>query len=82
MIDFHPVTLAAPLLLFCIWAAEERRYVILTVLATLAALTKEEVGLALAMLGVWMVVRGAGRRYGAFLAAAVARVGRPSPCWW
>ena len=68
--EFHPVTLAAPLLMFCIWAAEERRYLLLTVFATLAALTKEEVGLALAMLGVWMVVRGAGRRYGAFLAAA------------
>ena len=40
--EFHPVTLAAPLLMFCIWAAEERRYLVLTVLATLAALTKEE----------------------------------------
>ena len=68
--EFHPVTLAAPLLMYCIWAAEERRYLLLTVFATLAALTKEEVGLALAMLGLWMVVRGAGRRYGAFLAGA------------
>ena len=68
--EFHPVTLAAPLLLFCIWAAEERRHAILTVCAVLAALTKEEVGLALAMLGLWMVVRGLGRRYGAALAAA------------
>lgn len=68
--EFHPVTLAAPLLMFCIWAAEERRYLVLTVMASLAALTKEEVGLALAMLGVWMVVRGTGRRYGAFLAVA------------
>ncbi len=67
--EFHPVTLAAPLLLFCIWAAEERRYGVLTTCAVLAALTKEEVGLALAMLGLWMVVRGRGRRYGAALAA-------------
>ncbi|HSJ73981.1 MAG TPA: DUF2079 domain-containing protein [Miltoncostaeaceae bacterium] len=67
--EFHPVTLAAPLLLFCIWAAEERRYAPLTLFAVLAALTKEEVGLALAVLGVWMVVRGLGRRYGAALAA-------------
>jgi uncharacterized membrane protein len=67
--EFHPVTLAAPLLLFCIWAAEERRYALLTIFAALAALTKEEVGLALAVLGVWMVVRGLGRRYGAALAA-------------
>jgi uncharacterized membrane protein len=68
--EFHPVTLAAPLLLFCIWAAEERRYALLTTFAVLAALTKEEVGLALAVLGLWMVVRGLGRRYGAALAAA------------
>ena len=66
--EFHPVTLAAPLLLWCIWAAEERRYATLTVLAVLAALTKEEVGLALAVLGMWMIVRGLGRRYGAALA--------------
>jgi uncharacterized membrane protein len=67
--EFHPVTLAAPLLMFCIWAAEERRYALLSALAVVAALTKEEVGLALAMLGLWMVVRGLGRRYGAVLAA-------------
>ena len=68
--EFHPVTLAAPLLMFCIWAAEERRYATLTVLAVLAALAKEEVGLALAVLGVWMFVRGTGRRYGPLLALA------------
>jgi uncharacterized membrane protein len=68
--EFHPVTLAAPLLLTCIWAAEERRYLILSASAVLAALTKEEVGLALAVLGLWMVVRGRGGRYGAALAAA------------
>ena len=56
--------------MFCIWAAEERRYTTLTVLAVLAALTKEEVGLALAVLGVWMFVRGTGRRYGPLLAVA------------
>ncbi len=69
--EFHPVALAAPLLMFCIWAAEERRFMTLTIFAVLAALTKEEVALALAMLGVWMMVRGiTRRRYGAFLAAA------------
>ena len=69
--EFHPVTLAAPLLLYCIWAAEERRFLALTIFAVLAALTKEEVGLALAMLGIWMMVRGiTRRRYGAFLVAA------------
>ena len=67
--EFHPVTLAAPLLMWCIWAAEERRHVTLTVLAGLTLLTKEEVGLALAVLGVWMFVRGTGRRYGPALTA-------------
>ncbi|WP_217914258.1 DUF2079 domain-containing protein [Miltoncostaea marina] len=66
--EFHPVTLAAPLLLFCIWAAEERRPVVLGVCAALAVLCKEEVGLAVALIGGWMVVRGLGRRYGVALA--------------
>jgi uncharacterized membrane protein len=66
--DFHPVTLAAPLLMFCIWAAEERRWVVLGVCAPLAAMSKEQVGLAVAMLGLWLAVRGA-RRAGALLAA-------------
>ncbi len=69
--EFHPVTLAAPILLLAIWAADARRYGILAIAATAAALTKEEVGLALVMLGLWMAVRGA-RRAGALLAAASA----------
>lgn len=66
--DVHAVTLAAPLLMFCIWAAEERRWVVLATCAPLAALGKEQVGLALAVLGAWLAVRGA-RRAGAALAA-------------
>jgi uncharacterized membrane protein len=70
LFDFHPVTLAAPLLLWCIWAAVEHRNVTLGVLAVLAMMTKEQVGLALVFLGLWMVVT-LGRRYaGTFLAAA------------
>ncbi|MGD9696747.1 MAG: DUF2079 domain-containing protein [Thermoleophilia bacterium] len=68
--EFHAVTLAAPLLMLCIWAAEARRPWILGVAALLAVLTKEEVGLAVAMLGLWMAVRGLGRRYGVAMAAA------------
>ena len=67
--EFHPVTLAAPLLMWCIWAAEEARWVTLGVCAGLALLSKEEVGLALAMLGLWIAVRGGRRRAGAILAA-------------
>ena len=63
------MTLAAPLLLWCIWAAVAGRYVTLAVLAVLAAMTKEQVGLSLAILGLWMIF-SLGRRWaGAILAA-------------
>jgi len=68
--EFHPVTLAAPLLLYCVWAAEEGRLVVLGLCATLAVLCKEEVGLALVVLGIWMIVRHRRRLAGAVLAAA------------
>ena len=55
--DFHPVTLATPLLLWCVWAIEARRPVLLAVFATLSVLTKEEVGLAVAGLGLWVLIR-------------------------
>ena len=68
--DFHAVTLAAPLLLWCIWAGVEGRYVTLGVTATLAVMTKEQVGLSLVIFGIWMAV-SLGRRWaGAILAAA------------
>jgi uncharacterized membrane protein len=68
--EFHPVTLAAPLLMYCIWAAEEGRLGVLAVCAPLALLCKEEVGLALVVLGIWMAVRHRRRLAGAVLAGA------------
>ena len=65
--EFHPVTLATPLLLWCIWAVDTDRTWVLMVLAPLAALTKEQVGVALAMIGVWALVRRSRRRVGAAL---------------
>jgi uncharacterized membrane protein len=56
--EFHPVTLAAPLLAFAIWAAEEGRLGWLAAFAAAAALSKEQVGLAFVPLGIWMAVRG------------------------
>jgi uncharacterized membrane protein len=70
LFDFHPVTLAAPLLLFCIWAIEERRDVVLVACAALACLTQEQVGLVVAGLAVWMWFRRPDRRR-----AAVALAG-------
>jgi uncharacterized membrane protein len=71
--EFHPVALATPLLVTALWAAEDRRPVWLAAACVLAALTKEQVGLAVAALGVWMLWRGLPRRWGAAaLAGGVA----------
>ena len=70
LFDFHPVTLAAPLLMYCIWAAEERHYVVLGICAALACLTQEQVGLVVAGLAVWMWFRHPDRRRAATILAA------------
>src|SRR5579862_2041629 len=49
--DFHAVALAAPLLLWALWALDARRYGWFLVAAVLAAATKEDVGLSVALLG-------------------------------
>lgn len=67
LFDFHPVTLAAPLLLFCIWAAEEARWVTLGVCATLAVLCQEQVGVIVAALAVWLWFRHPERRRAAVI---------------
>jgi uncharacterized membrane protein len=54
--EFHPVALACPLLLYAIWFLDEGRLVPFGAFAVLAALTKEEVALAVACLGVWYAV--------------------------
>lgn len=54
--DFHAVALATPLLLLALWAMDSRRYVWFVVAAVLAALTKEDVALALIPLGVYLAV--------------------------
>src|SRR5262249_7207949 len=57
LFDFHPVTLAAPLLLFCIWAAESDRWVVLGICAALACLCQEQVGVLIAVLAAWIWFR-------------------------
>ncbi len=66
--DLHAVTLAAPLLMLAIWAAETRRDWVLGAAVVLALLGKEQVGLAVAVLGVWMIVRQRRRIAGAVVA--------------
>ena len=74
LFDFHPATLAAPLLMFCIWAAEEARWWTLGVCATLTALCQEQMGLALVMIALWLAVRHPGRRVAAGVLASAAAV--------
>jgi uncharacterized membrane protein len=51
--EFHPVALACPLLLFAFWYLDEDRLGAFAVFAVLAALTKEEIPLVIAGMGVW-----------------------------
>ena len=51
--EFHPVALACPLLLFAFWYLDEDRLVPFAIFAVLAALTKEEIPLVIAGMGVW-----------------------------
>ncbi len=55
--DFHPVTLAVPLLLFMVWALDDDRLVLACLFAVLAALSKEDVPLVVAGIGIWFAIR-------------------------
>ena len=67
--DLHAVTLAAPIIMYAIWAAETRHNWVLGVMVGLALLSKEQVGLSIALLGLWMVIRHRRRIAGAIVAA-------------
>jgi uncharacterized membrane protein len=66
---FHPDAVAIGPLLFAYWAARNRRWRWFTVAAILAVICKEDVALAVAVLGVVVWFRG-DRRRGAIVAAA------------
>jgi uncharacterized membrane protein len=65
---FHPVSLAIPLLLFAIWYLDEARWLPFLAFATLAALTKEQVPLLIAGLGLWHAYRRRERLVGLAIA--------------
>jgi uncharacterized membrane protein len=67
--DFHPVALATPLLLGAIWFLDENRLVAFALCAGAACLTKEQIGLVVAMLGVWHAFGHGRRRAGAVIVA-------------
>ena len=71
--EFHPVALACPLLLYAIWYLDEDRLLPFAVFAVLACLTKEEVPLVVAGLGVWYgISRRRWRAGGAIAVVGVA----------
>jgi len=72
--DFHPVAFAAPLLLWGFWFLDGDRLVAFAAVAVPAALTKEQVGLVVAAIGVWYAFRPGRRRQGIAIALAGAAV--------
>ena len=76
--EFHPVALACPLLAFAIWYLDEERIWAFVPFAVLAALTKEEVPLVIAALGVWYALAKRRRVAG----AAIAVVGFATSVLW
>ena len=64
----NPVTLAIPLLLYCIWALDADRLWVFVPFAVLAALTGELMGLTLAALGLWYAIARGRRRAGLVIA--------------
>jgi uncharacterized membrane protein len=67
--EFHPVALACPLLLYAFWYLDEDRLAPFASFAVLAALTKEEIPLVIAGMGIWYALSR--RRYRAGGAIAV-----------
>jgi uncharacterized membrane protein len=65
--DFHPVSVAIPLILFAIWFLDEDRLGMFAVFAVLASLGKEEIPLAVGCLGVWYAVTHGRRLAGALI---------------
>jgi len=68
--DFHPVALATPLLLGAIWFLDENRLLPFALCAVAACLTKEQVGLVVAMLGLWHALAHGQRRVGVMISVA------------
>jgi uncharacterized membrane protein len=68
--DFHPVALAAPLLLLAFWWLDEDRLLPFALAAGLACLSKEHVGLTVAAMGIWYAISRGRVRAGLAIAAA------------
>jgi uncharacterized membrane protein len=70
--EFHPVALACPLLLFAFWYLDEDRLVPFAIFAALACVTKEEIPLVVAGIGLWYAISRRRWAVGGAIAAAGA----------
>ncbi len=68
--EFHPVALACPLLLYAFWYLDEDRLVPFAAFAAMAALTKEQIPLVIAGMGIWYALSRRRFRTGGAIAAA------------
>lgn len=68
--DFHPVALATPLLLWGFWFLDGDRLVAFAAVAVAASMTKEQIGLVVAAMGLWYTLRPGRRLAGAAIAVA------------
>jgi uncharacterized membrane protein len=68
--EFHPVALACPFLLFAFWYLDENRLLPFGLFAGLAVLTKEEIPLVVAGLGIWFALSHRRRLAGVAITAA------------
>ena len=66
--EFHPVSLATPLLLFAFWYLDNDRLLPFALLGIAAAACKEEIGLVVAGFGVWYALSKRRRLAGAAIA--------------
>jgi uncharacterized membrane protein len=73
--EFHPVALACPLLAFAVWYLDEERLVAALPFLAIAVLTKEELPLVVAGLGVWYALARGQRVAGAVLAIGGVALG-------
>ncbi|GCE11013.1 DUF2079 domain-containing protein [Tengunoibacter tsumagoiensis] len=66
--DFHPVSMAAPLLLYAVWAMEQRKHVWFIITCLLACACKEDIPLAVALLAILAIWKFRMRWTGSILA--------------
>ncbi len=67
MFDVHAVTFATPLILWAAWCALSKRYWVTFILVGLAMMTKEEIGLGLALIGIFVWWRQRNKIWGPIL---------------